>query len=255
MRKLFLLLLFIAILFSGCSLFEKKRFFIGIDPTFSPVQLAGQGSQVFGFSADLLDAIAKVEKIELVYETAGTENLFSSLDQGQFQGILSSLYPKNYETEVYAVSENYFCTGPVLVVPEEVDLSELSEFDSRIVGVLSNSDAFYIVQKYPHILISTFTSVPFLFEALSYRQVDALVVSLLDAQAFVLNLYRKVLKIASPPLNNEGLRLIQVKGKDAELIRHFNKGLSTCKRKGIYQNLLKKWQLNQPTEDEAAIKK
>lgn len=255
MRKLFLLLLFISILFSGCSLFEKKQFYIGIDPTFSPVQLAGQGSQVFGFSADLLEAIAKVERIELIYTNSGTENLFSSLNQGQFQGILSSLYPQNYEKEAYSVSENYFFTGPVLVVPEEVEFSELSEFNHKIVGVLSNSDAFYIVQKYPHIQISTFVSVPFLFEALSYKQVDALVVSLLDAQAFIQNLYRKVLKIASPPLNNEGLRLIQVKGKDEELIKHFNRGLTICKRKGIYQNLLKKWGLNQPTEDECLIKR
>lgn len=251
MKRLFPFLLFFSILFSACSVFDKKMYVIGIDPTFAPVKVAGQGDQVFGFSVDLLNAIAKVEKIKLRYEQSGTENLFTSLQNGQFQGVLSSLYPQNYESEIYSISKNYFFTGPVLVVLESSNLTHLSQFDSKIVGVLANSDAYYIVQKYPNIVLSTYSSVPILLETLSYGDIDGVVVSLLDAQAYVRNLYTKVLKVSSPPLNNEGLRMITVEGQNEELVKKFNKGLKTCIDRGIYNNLLIKWQLTQSCEKEA----
>jgi len=81
-------------------------------------------------------------------------------------------------------------------------------------------------------------------ESLNYGDVDGAVVSLLVAQIFVKNLYNKVLKISSPPLNNEGLRLITITNQNKELIEVFNRGLDECKKRGIYQNLLLKWELN-----------
>ncbi|MCH9633942.1 MAG: putative histidine-binding protein [Chlamydiae bacterium] len=244
MKRLFTFLAFFAILLSGCSFSKNKTYTVGIDPSFSPAVLGGQADNVYGFTVDVLQAIAKIEGVNLKYSQAGSENLFSGLRLGGFQGILSTLYPLNQETETYSVSNTYFKTGPVLVVPYDSNLTSLEQFNSKIVGVLVNSDAFYIVQKYPYIVISTFVNPAFLMEGLSYGESDGIVLSLLEAQSFVNNLYNRVLKIASPPLNNEGLRMITIVNQNEDLIKLFNRGLEECKKRGIYQNLLQKWKLN-----------
>lgn len=244
MQRLLPFLLFFSILFSGCSSSRHDGLVIGIDPSFSPVVLGGQADNVYGFTVDLLQAIAKVQRLKLKYEATGSESLFSGLELGNFQAVLSSLFPMNFETETYSESNPYFLTGPVLVVPFDSKLKSLDQFSSKIVGTLPNSEAYYIVQKYPYISISTFSSAPFLMEALSYGEIDGALISLLEAQSFVQNLYRKVFKVASKPLSNEGLRLITLKGDENHLIEQFNRGLQECKSRGIYQNLLLKWELN-----------
>lgn len=244
MVRLFPILLFFSILLSGCSWGRSKSYIIGIDPTFYPAVLGGQADDVYGFTTDLLQAISKIEKIDLRVVDSGTEGLFSSMELGRFDGVLSTLYPITIQLEQFEVSNPYFLTGPVLVVPYDSTLNNLSQFNSKIVGTIANSDGFYIVQKYPHIVIDTFSSPAFLLEALSYQDIDGAVLSLLPAQAFVRNLYRRVLKIASKPLNNEGLRLVVIRGQNQKLLDHFNQGIAECKKRGIYQNLLVKWQLN-----------
>ena len=44
--------------------------------------------------------------------------------------------------------------------------------------------------------------------------------------------------------NDEGLRLITIVDQNKDLIEVFNRGLNECKKRGIYQNLLMKWELN-----------
>lgn len=245
MKRLFPIFLFFSILLSGCSWGKSKSYVIGIDPSFYPAVLGGQADDVYGFTVDLLQAIAKIEKFNIKIDQSGSEGLFSSLNLDRYDAVLSTLYPLTTQTERYSVSNPYFLTGPVLVVPYSSQLTSLSQFDSKIVGTITNSDAFYIVQKYPYIVIDTFSNSAFLMEALSYNDIDGAVISILQAQAYVQNLYRKVLKIASSPLNNEGLRMVVLKeGENQKLIDRFNSGLKECKRNGIYQNLLVKWQLN-----------
>lgn len=244
MKRLFPLFLFFTILFSGCSFTSSKGYLIGIDPSFSPAVLGGQADNVYGFTVDLIQAISKTTKVNLKYAQTGSESLFSGLQLGNFDGVLSCINPQNYESEVYAASNLYFMTGPVLVVPEASNLTSLSQFNSKIVGVISNSDAFYIVQQYPHIVISTFSNPAFLMESLNYGDVDGAAVAILEAQAFVKNLYNKVLKVSSRPLNDDGLRLITIVNQNKDLIEVFNRGLEECKKRGIYQNLLMKWELN-----------
>ncbi len=244
MKRLFPLFLFFTILFSGCSFTSSKGYLIGIDPSFSPAVLGGQADNVYGFTVDLLQAISKVTKVNLKYVQTGSESLFSGLQLGNFDGVLSTLNPQNYETEVYSASNLYFMTGPVLVVPYSSNLTRLDQFNSKIIGVIANSDAFFIVQQYPHTIISTFSRPPFLMEALNYGDVDGAVVAILEAQIFVKNLYNKVLKVSSAPLNDEGLRLITIANQNKDLIEVFNQGLEECKKRGIYQNLLMKWELN-----------
>ena len=56
-------------------------------------------------------------------------------------------------------------------------------------------------------------------------------------------LYYGKIKIATPPLNNAGLRLVTLQGEHKDLIDTFNRGLTKLRQNGVYDKLLKKWEL------------
>jgi len=156
MKRVFPLFVFFTILFSGCSFTSSKGFLIGIDPSFSPAVLGGQADNVYGFYSRPSSSDIKGNKVNLRYTQTGSESLFFRLTIRQLSRRFIHAISSNYETETYEASNLYFSTGPVLVVPYSSNRTRLNQFDSKILGVIANSDAFYIVQQYPHTVISTF---------------------------------------------------------------------------------------------------
>lgn len=243
MQILFTLSVFITILFSSCQLVRPKVYTIGIDPSFYPAPLEGQADNVYGFTADLLQAIASIEKIKIEIIPLGSESTFSGLKLKKYDSIISSLDPVNIQNEWYSVSDLYLKIGPVLIVPYASNLSDLGQFNSKIVGCLTSSDGYYLLQKYPHIVIAPFMNPAFMMEALQFKDIDGAVLGLLAAKDYVHNLYPRILKIVGCPLTSEGLRLVTLKDQQKTLMNHFNHGLMEAEKKGIYQNLRMKWDL------------
>ncbi len=243
MRILFSLGIFISILFSSCQLIHRKVYTVGIDPSFYPAPLKGQANNVYGFTTDLLQAIASIEKIKIKIVPLGSQSTFAGLKLKKYDSIISSLDPINIQNEWYSSSSLFLKIGPVLIVPYDSKLCELDQFNSKIVGCLKNSDGFYLLQKYPRIVIASFMNPAFMLEALQFGDIDGGVLGFLVAKDYVKNLYPRILKIAGGPLTNEGLRLITLKDQQKSLIKHFNKGLTEAQKRGIYKNLREKWDL------------
>lgn len=244
MKLLSLLSFFLVILFSSCGPSSSRHFEIGIDPSFYPAPLGASEDQVFGFSQDLLQAISKLQKVKLNPVILGSGSTFSGLRLKKYQGLLGSHDCKCKQNEWYSFSHPFLFIGPVLIVPIDSNLSSLSDFNSKIIGTLSNSDAYYLAQRYPKLVISTYSNAAFMLEALEYKDIDGALLEILAARNFVHNLYCRVFKINSEPLTDESLALITLKDAHPKLIKIFNEGLEECKRKGIYKNLLEKWELN-----------
>ncbi|MCB1118917.1 MAG: hypothetical protein KDK65_03060, partial [Chlamydiia bacterium] len=54
--------------------------------------------------------------------------------------------------------------------------------------------------------------------------------------------FKDILKVSSKPLTIEGVRLVVLKGSEAEeLVPVFNNGLEKVKQSGAYLELLKRW--------------
>lgn len=242
MKRFLHFLVVFVILFSGCSGFSR-RYTVAIDPSFYPANLAGQTDNVYGFTADLLVEIAKLEGIRINYVAAGTESLLNGLQRNAFDGAISPRANVAVESNIYSVSKNYFSTGPVLVLPVLSNYHELSQMQGKIVGVVDQSDAESIAQKYPKIMIYAYNSPSLVIEALKYNLVDSALLDVMDAKAFVTNLYQGSFKIASEPLGGDGLYLITMVNQHPDLIESFNRGLKKAQSKGIYQKLMTKWNL------------
>ena len=243
MRRLFPLLVIFVILFSGCSGFGRK-YSVAIDPSFYPSNLGGQSDSVYGFTVDLLKEISDSEGIRISYINAGSESLLNGLQRNIFDAVITPKSNVAIESNIYSVSKNYFPTGPVLVAPVKSKLSSLANMQGKIVGVVGLSDAEYFVQKYSKVLILTYMNPALVLEALKYNLVDTALLDVMVAKAFVTNLYNGTFEIVSKPLTDEGLYLVTMVNQHPGLIEAFNRGVKRAKRKGVYKELMIKWNIN-----------
>lgn len=235
------------LLFCSCGGSSKQRYEIALDPLWYPLELMGRENNVFGFSNDLLKAISKEKHIEFSLLSTNWDTLIEGLNQKKYQGVLSSLYPYNFNQQHYQFSETYLQTGPVLLLPSQSSYTSLSEMATKEVGVISGSPYVLIAEKNPGIIIRLYDTIPHMLNDLTAGHLDGAVIPLLEAEAFVQDLYHGQLKIATGPLNDEGLRLICLKNQDPALIQEFNEGLTQLKADGTYQRILEKWSLKGPS--------
>ena len=237
-----LLLLF----FSNCHGRKSSTYEIGIDPSWYPLEAIGQEKNIFAFSVDLLTEIAKIESMQISILKMNPNNLLFNLDAKNYDAILSTMRPYTFNLKNYAFSELFLKTGPVLIVPKDSKIEGIKTVRGKKIGVVKGSSATVILQTLPGIILEGFDSAPETLIALEQKEVDGVAIGVLLAQNYVQNLYTDQIKIVTDPLDAEGLRLITLTSfkRSANLIHHFNSGLTIYKKSGKYERLLKKWGLS-----------
>lgn len=246
-RFLSIFLLFVlGSILPSCSASLDKMYKVGIDPTFYPLELDEVQNQVYGFTLDLLDLIGRKEELHFEILPTGSLNLFTELDQKRYEAVLSPLSPLVVEREKWTFSDPYLLVGPVIVSRQGEKISSIADLHNSIVGIRENSSSVFLLKSDPSIWIQEYPSYAALLEGLANGEVKAALVPALIANNFVRDRFEGALQISSPPLTDEGIRLVTLKGAQPVLIKRFNQGLRDFMREKIYLQLLKQWKLAPP---------
>lgn len=245
MRSFLLLMSMILMLIggAGCSKSKSKVYQVAIDQSWYPLDLIGKGAAVFAFSDDLLMSIAEDEDLVIQVYPVSWDSLLSSLNQGRADGAMSSNLPVAQYQDLYSFSEPYLLLGPVLVTRASSNYTSLGDLSDKEVGVLTGATTVLLAEQNPAILIRYFEKYTTALDQLTAGTIDGLIMPRLLADAYVKDIYSGSLKIATPPLNNDGLRLMTLKDKNQELLDSFDEGLKKLKDNGTYDQLLKKWNI------------
>ena len=238
--------LWLLILVMGCSSgWQGKEKRVAIDPSWFPLSIAGRENHVTGFSTDLLKAIGRIEKMAITKMTVNWDTLVEGLQKHQYDAILSSMPPYIFNQKIFDFSDLYLATGPVLIVPMGSPNDSLKKMmKGREVAVLPDTKGAILLEKYPGILIRPYDSIPKALNDVVSGALDGAIVDMLFALAYCNDLYHDQLKIVTPPLTNEGLRLIVLHKEESDLVKAFNRGLAKLKSSGEYDKLLAKWNLS-----------
>lgn len=239
---------FSLLLLASCSCGSDHRngtYTIAADISWYGTDFMGQQNNVTGFSRDLLKEIGKNKKMKLSFLASNADVLLTDLKENRYNGALTALYPYIFNLSTFDFSKPYLLTGPVLVLPVSSTLTALDQLGGKEIAVLAGSNADLVVEKNPGILIRPYDSIPQALNDIIAGAVDGAVVDVIIASSYSQNLFEGQLKIASPPLNEQGLRLIASNSRAQPLINAFNQGLDELKKSGAYETLLKKWSLGQ----------
>jgi len=236
MRFLILLVLLV-----GCSLSKEGPYSVGRDQTWFPLNLGQKTANITAFSTALLQEIGKEENVPITIMNVSWDQLFQGLSEQRYAGVLSSLPPSIVNDDKFSFSDPFLFLGPVLVVPQKSDVHSLSDMSGKLVGTSQYDDSVLILQKNSSIMIELYSNLTSALDDVARGKIDGVLIPNLEAQTIVPNLYSGILKIATPPLNEKGLRLITIKGENEKLMAHFNKGLGKLRSKSRYSALSEKF--------------
>lgn len=223
---------------------EKRVYRIARDPAWYPLDLLGKERNMLAFSNELLVAIANEEGLQIDVETMGQENLFIGLNNEVYDAVLAALPPTQANAKIYLFSDPFYLLGPVLIVNVSSHVKSLDEMAGKSIGVLSGSSLVYKSDRFPTVLITSYDNILTALNDLNRNLIDGVILNNLSAYNYVTGPYAGKLKIATPPLTEEGLRLIARNHPEfEELIKSFNAGLKVLEANGTYDMLLKKWGL------------
>ena len=242
--------------FSSDSPILSDSYRIACDESWYPLMLYGEEGNITGFSMDLLQAIADEQQISITPLLLENNEVFKGLDLKLYDGAVSStealslvtLYDQ--EDERFISSAPYYLLGPVLVASTSSDIYRIEDMKGNKIGVISGSNSVELVERNAaaNFVFYDYKNRFNMIEDVLNNELNAMIMNVVPAYGYANSvLYRGRLRIVSTPLTKEGISLFVGKSKNSnQLIQTFNKGLENIKRKGLYDQLLEKWELVNP---------
>lgn len=238
----------------GCShmhLGRKKTFLIGRESTLKG-ELLGRDKNLMAFTNDLLAAIAEENGIHFQWLETNPTNLMNGLDKGSYDFVLTSLRPNIVNQERYDFSEPIFAFGPVLIVRQASQIISLKEMGSKPIGIAYGFNTIFNAVRTPgvnvyNLAFQYYHNMNRALEDLKNDQIDGVIMNAIPAYAVTHGLYAGRIKVVTPPLDDEGLRIVSLKSSGLDdIIDKINEGITTMRRKGTYMDLINKWNLVDP---------
>ncbi len=208
------------------------------------MDLGGSQQRVTAFSDDLTRAIGKRAGFSVLLLQTTLESIPSNFRIGRIDAALTAIYPTPEARSLYDFSDPYLFIGPVLVVPGASPVDSLEGMRGKIVGAAAGTVAMVLIAKAEGIVIRDYINIAKGLEDLATGAIDGVVMPALLAYAYIRDFYSGRLKVATPPLTDEGLRLIVKKGENRQLIDSFNSELKSFVDEGGYDALQSKWGLD-----------
>lgn len=236
--------------YSSKEALPPKVYRIAFDESWYPLDLYDKKEYTSLFSKDILQSIASDQHFFVQLVRTDDVDLLIDLDSEEFDGVLASILLYGEYEGKYISSKPYYLLGPVLVVSTRSHINSVKDLNGKTIGVISGGRP--VEKLYKH------TSAAFIFydyndrgkliEDVANDVINGMILDEMTAHEFTNSeMYRNQLKIASVPLNNDGLRLIMKNTPENEkIIIKFNKGLEEIEENGVYTQLLKKWGLFNP---------
>lgn len=226
---------------------DHRVYKVARDQSWYPLNFLGKEKNVLGFSDDLLYAIAKKNNLSFQLIAASPGSILDDLEDIGVDAVLSSLTPDPILRKKYLFSDPYYNLGLVLVVPENSTVASLKDLAGKYLGIQRGTS---IPLDLSSIRIISYESNVAMMEDLVKDQIDAVLINQLNAYSFTTGYYKGRLKVATNPLTPQSLKVVTYQSKkNQKLIDLFNQGLKELKESGVYDELLKKWDLYDPYVD------
>jgi len=243
------ILLFITavFLFAGCgSTPSHGKIKVGVDRNWYPLNFGEQTAYINGFTDELLLEISRYSGIEIEKIPANWDTLLSGLQKGNYDAVLSSLPPYEYNRAKYDFSSNFLNIGPVLILRVDTPNFKEGKMDGKMIGLIANDPVSLILEKTPTIIQREYNSIPELLNGLLLEEIDGAVLDQIPAVTYVGDLYAGKLKVASEPMTDAGLHMVALKDK-GQGVEKFESSLKNLSKQGKVKALLEKWELTLPS--------
>jgi polar amino acid transport system substrate-binding protein len=217
-------------------------YIIARDPTWFPINLIGKDNQLSAFTDDLMQAIAAEEGIHIHWDYTLSEDLFTGLENEDYDGILTFKTPSSKNRQNFLFSRGFFFVGAVLLVPMDSKVQSLNQMEGSVIGIEQGTMLSLDIEHYPSITFLPYDNVIRQLDALAGQFIDGAIMPAIPAYNYAKSLYFGRIRVTPSFLTKESLKLAALHTERGEtFIQHFNNGLKKLKDNGTYDALLTKW--------------
>jgi len=240
---LFLILVVMGSLLTGCKA-KPKKVVIATDASFPPMEFVNENKEIVGFDIDLMNAIAKVQGLQVEYKNTAWDGIFAGLESGDYDAILSSVTITDERKGKYDFSDPYINAGQAVVVrADETAIKSEKDLTNKTVGAQIGTTGAFAVKDIPGAVLKEYDTIDLALLDLVNKNLDAVVVDTPVAANYALasDQFKGKLKIVGKPFTDEYYGLVVRKGQMKELLQAFNEGLKKIKADGTYDKIYAKW--------------
>lgn len=160
------------------ELAEEGKILVGSDLDFAPFESIEDGEPV-GFDVDLFDEIADRLGLEIEYQDANFDTIFTQLAAGEFDAIISAITITEEREQEISFTDPYFAANQALVVAADSDIASTDDLADMDVGAQAGTTGLdYANENFTESQIVEFDTYPAAFTALEAGQVDAVLADL-----------------------------------------------------------------------------
>lgn len=220
-----------------------KTFRVGTDATFPPMEFVDASKNLTGFDVELLKAIAADQKFNVEFQNVAWDGIFSGLEAGQYDGIMSSVTVTDDRKKKYDFSEPYFNANQVIVVnADNTDITGPDALKGKRIGTQIQTTGTYAVEKLG-MKSKEYDSPDLGLQDMVNGNLDAFVVDTPVAANFALQSeqFKGKLKMVGAIPTNEVYGFAVRKGDPQGLLPLFSAGLADVKKSGEYDKLYEKY--------------
>lgn len=250
MKKLWIIIALIAIALTGCTaqkeVVEIKKITVLTSPDYPPYESIGVDGSYVGFDIELMEAIADIMGVEVVWKEQSFDGIIAGLQAGQGDMAISGM---NVDAErlksvdfsdIYKAGESLY-TAVVLKNKGFASVEDLSGLKIGVqTGTVQENAMKAIADKYGLIIESRSTFLT-IIEDIKLGRLDALVIDYENAISYEeVNPELTTFKITDEALDGDGGTAIAFP-KGSEWVAQVNAALAQMKEDGSLKALDSKW--------------
>jgi glutamine transport system substrate-binding protein len=219
----------------------NKKYIIACDSKYAPFSFEENGKYK-GIDVELLDAIAKEEKIEYELKPMDFDGIIPGLTSNQLDGAIAGMSITDERKKSLDFSDGYFVSGLSLVVNKDnTEINGENDLNGKSASIKKGTAGTKFAEdnesKYG-LKLNYFDDSPSMFQAVENKNCDFL---LEDYPVIAYKIKvdpNSKLKIAGEKLTNVDYGFAVKKGENADLLKKFNEGLKKLKENGEYDKIV-----------------
>ena len=131
----------------GSLTLEAGKLKVAAEVGYPPMEYFDEdGATPIGFDMELAAAIADEMGLELEIVDTAWDGIFAGVDADKYDVIMSCVSYTDGRNEEYLLSKPYVANAPVLVVPNDSDIADVTDLSGKSVAVQMETTADYVMQ-------------------------------------------------------------------------------------------------------------
>lgn len=249
MKKILNLVLYcFLIILVGCSGQDKNKekelnnsqnqLIVGLSIDYPPFEFKN-GEEIQGLDVDLAKLIGKQLDKKIVFKELSNNNLFTALNAGQIDLVISSISLTKERAKNFDLSNPYYIADMALIFRKERPIQKISELKNKKIGVQAGSTMeTWVKELFTKVKLVTMDLNILLIEALKSKQVDVVVVEYAQAKEFC-NKNPDLGYLLASKSNHS--YVVAIKKGSKQLLKQINAALEEIKEQGKFAELEHEW--------------